>query len=159
MTAPVTTHIILLFWVLCEWNISNFFNFRVSHSSPNTIYDAFTWAWPVLIALSAHMLPRTFSAVGEDLCVFYLFVLGRKRRMVRFLAHSTVQRPPLSSLVWVQDRSTRSNWRWWKTTSVGRLPPKMSSQVSAHILILFWLKHLEAHKDTNLCAHAVMSLY
>lgn len=61
------------------------------------------------------------------------FGAGRKRRMVRFLTHLAIQRPPLSSLAWAPAKSTRSNLRWWRTTSVDRLPPRTSSQVSVHI--------------------------
>ena len=70
------------------------------------------------------------------------FGAGRKRRMVRFLTPLAVQRPPLSSRAWALARSTRSNWRWWRTTSVDRLPPRTSSQVSVHIHAANWLINL-----------------
>lgn len=64
---------------------------------------------------------------------------GRKRRMVRFWTRSAVQRPPLSSRAWALARSTRSNWRWWRTTNVVRLPPKTLSQVSVHMHAANWV--------------------
>lgn len=67
------------------------------------------------------------------------FGAGRKRKMVRFLTPSAIQRPPLSSQAWDQARSTRSNWRWWRTTNVDLLPPRTLSQVSVHIHAANWL--------------------
>lgn len=63
------------------------------------------------------------------------FGTGRKRRMERFLTRLAVQRLPLSNQAWGLARSMRWSWRWWRTTSVDRLPPRTSSQVSVHIHI------------------------
>lgn len=72
--------------------------------------------------------------VGVFVVVVFFFVgAGRKRKTVRFWTPWADRRPPLSNRAWVQARSTRSNWRWWRTTNVDRQPPRMSSQVSLHI--------------------------
>ena len=98
--------------------------------SPNTTQTTITYDLAVFFPPTQHILQRLVLVVVDDWC---FFGAGRKRRMVRFWTHSAVQRPPLSSRAWALARSTRSNWRWWRTTSVVRLPPKTLSQVSVHM--------------------------
>lgn len=98
--------------------------------SPNATQSAIMYDLAVFFPPTLHIMPGLAFIMVDDWC---FFGAGRKRRMVRFLTPSADQRPPLSSRAWALARSTRSNWRWWRTTIVDRLPPRTLSHVSIHI--------------------------
>lgn len=97
--------------------------------SPNATESAIMYNLYVSFPHHSHHARTSLWSGWWLLC----FGTGRKRRMERFLTRLAVQRLPLSSQAWGLARSMRWSWRWWRTTSVDRLPPRMSSQVSVHI--------------------------